>query len=257
MTSDVASNKIVSNKSASDKSDNTERIQKILAKRNVASRRAAEQMILDGRVSLNGRIAELGDKADPNVDELLLDGKPLPPLAEHRYVLLYKPAGFITSVGDPRGRRTVMDLLPKSDRLYPVGRLDYATSGALLLTNDGDMANALLHPRHEVTKVYECAVCGRVSDEKLTRLANGVLLDDGMTAPAKARRKKQTREQTVVELAIHEGRNRQVRRMMAALGLEVVWLKRSSFAGLNLHGMKPGDWRDLTEPELAFLLKLK
>jgi pseudouridine synthase len=135
--------------------------------------------------------------------------------------------------------------------------LDYATSGALLLTNDGDMANALLHPRREVTKVYECAVRGRVSDEKLARLANGVLLDDGMTAPAKARRKKQTREQTVVELAIHEGRNRQVRRMMAALGLEVVWLKRASFAGLNLQGMKPGDWRDLSETELGALLKLK
>ncbi len=241
-----------------------ERLQKILAKHNVASRRAVEQMIADGRVSLNGRVAVLGDKADPEQDEILLDGKILPPLAGLTYLLLYKPAGFITSVGDPRGRRTVIDLvknkLPQGERIYPVGRLDYATSGILLLTNDGDLANGLLHPKGEVTKVYECAVKGEVTVAQLQKLEKGIMLSDGMTAPAKARRKRKDSSRgasnTVVELAIHEGRNRQVRRMMAALGLEVIWLKRISFAGLDLQGLRPGESRKLTEAELEKLRAL-
>ncbi len=232
-----------------------ERLQKILAQHNVASRRAAEQLILAGRVQVNGQVAKLGDKADADDDEILLDGQPLPPVAGLRYVLLYKPAGYITSVKDERGRRTVLDLLQQmpEERLYPVGRLDYATSGVLLLTNDGELTQALLHPKGEITKVYQCAVRGKVTVDKLRRLAQGVELDDGWTAPAKARRV----NDTVVELAIHEGRNRQVRRMMAAVGLEVVWLKRISFAGLTLLGLKPGQWRELTTSELENLLQLK
>lgn len=236
-----------------------ERLQKILAQRNVASRRAAEQLILAGRIMVNGRVARLGDKADGDNDEILLDGKPLPPLASLRYVLLYKPAGYITSVKDERGRRTVLDLLAASasqmqaERLYPVGRLDYATSGVLLLTNDGELTQALLHPKGEITKVYQCAVRGRLTADKLRQLEQGIKLEDGWTAPAKAR----LVNDAVVELAIHEGRNRQVRRMMAALGLDVVWLKRVSFAGLTLQGLKPGQWRELTKAELDKLLLLK
>ena len=231
-----------------------ERLQKILAQHNVASRRAAEQLILAGRVLLNGQVAQLGDKADAVEDEILLDGKPLPPLAGLRYFLLYKPAGYITSAHDERGRRTVLDLLPvDGERLYPVGRLDYATSGVLLLTNDGELTQALLHPKGEITKVYQCAVKGALTIEKLRQLEQGVLLDDGWTAPAKACRLKEN----VLELAIHEGRNRPVRRMMAALGLEVIWLKRVSFAGLTLQGLRPGQWRELTAPELDRLLRLK
>lgn len=241
-----------------------ERLQKILAKHNVASRRAVEQMIADGRVSVNGRVAVLGDKGDPEQDEILLDGKALPPLAGLTYIMLYKPVGFITSVGDPRGRRTVIDLvkdkLPPGERIYPVGRLDYATSGILLLTNDGDLANGLLHPKGEVTKVYECAVKGEVTTAQLQKLEKGIMLSDGMTAPAKACRKRKGTSRgsanTVVELAIHEGRNRQVRRMMAALGLEVVWLKRISFAGLDLQGLRPGESRNLTVAELEKLWTL-
>lgn len=237
----------------------TERLQKILAERNVASRRAAEKLIVDGRVTVNGLVAQLGDKANPAVDKILLDGKPLGAKAEHRYLLLYKPAGFITSVTDPKGRRTVMDLvrdkLAKDERIYPVGRLDYGTSGLLLMTNDGELANGLLHPAGEINKTYECAVKGSVTADKMRRLRDGVWLDDGMTAPANARNFQRGRD-TVIEITIHEGRNRQVRRMMQAVGLEVVWLKRTRFAGLDLQGMRTGDVRELTEQEISRLRKL-
>lgn len=237
----------------------SERLQKILAMHNVASRRAAEQMIADGRVCVNGRVAKLGDKADPAVDEITLDGKALGEKAGLRYLLLYKPAGFITSVTDPRGRRTVMDLvvdkIPSGERIYPVGRLDYATGGLLLMTNDGELANGLLHPAGEVNKTYECAVRGEVTAAKLRQLSEGVRLSDGMTAPAKARQIKRGRD-NVIEITIHEGRNRQVRRMMQAVGLEVVWLKRVSFAGLNLEGLRPGESRSLTKGELSRLKRL-
>lgn len=240
-------------------SEKAERLQKVLAMHNVASRRAAEQMIVDGRVTVNGLVAKLGDKANPAVDEILLDGKPLGKKAEHRYLLLYKPAGYITSVTDPRGRRTVMDLvqgkLPEGERIYPVGRLDYATGGLLLLTNDGELANGLLHPAGEVSKTYECAVNGEVTAAKIRSLCEGVLLDDGITAPAKARNFKRGRN-TVIEITIHEGRNRQVRRMMQAVGLEVVWLKRTRFAGLDLQGLRPGEVRNLSKLEVNQLNKL-
>lgn len=233
-----------------------ERLQKILAHHNVASRRAAEQLILDGRVTVNGRVAALGDKADPAADEILLDGVPLGDKAKQRYLLLYKPAGYITSVTDPRGRRTVMDLIadkqPKGERIYPVGRLDYATGGLLLLTNDGELANGLLHPAGEINKTYECAVKGEVTAAKIDKLCYGVMLSDGLTAPAKARRIKRGHD-TVIEITIHEGRNRQVRRMMQAVGLEVVWLKRVAFAGLDLQGLRPGESRELSKRELESL----
>lgn len=236
-----------------------ERLQKILAMHNVASRRAAEQLIIDGRVSVNGCVAGLGDKADPAVDVIAVDGKPIGERAQLRYLLLYKPAGYITSVGDPRGRRTVMDLvaakLPAGERIYPVGRLDYATGGLLLLTNDGELANGLLHPAGEVNKTYRCAVNGDVTPAKIKALCSGVVLADGPTAPAEARQIKRGRD-SVIEITIHEGRNRQVRRMMQAVGLEVVWLKRTQFAGLTLDGLKPGEARELTPAEVKNLQKL-
>ncbi len=233
-----------------------ERIQKILAKKNVASRRAAEQMIIDGRVKVNGKVALLGDKADGETDVICVDGVQLKADVPHEYILLYKPAGYITSVTDPRGRRTIMDLLPKGNRLYPVGRLDYATSGLLLVTNDGDLTNALLHPRGEVNKTYDCAVLGNVTKEQIAKLERGIMLSDGITSPAKARIKKVYEEKTIINITIHEGRNRQVRRMMNAVGLEVFWLARVGFANLDLEGLRPSEYRHLTEDELIKLREI-
>ncbi|MDD2568025.1 MAG: pseudouridine synthase [Clostridia bacterium] len=232
-----------------------ERLQKIMAGRGVASRRAAEKIILEGRVQVNGQvIGNLGAKADPELDEIAVDGKILPKqMNDFTYILLYKPAGYICSVTDPRGRRTIMDLLPEGERLYPVGRLDYATSGLLIVTNDGAMTNGLLHPKGEVPKAYECAVKGQVDKEQISKLCRGIKLSDGMTAPAKAAILKEQAGNTVVKITIHEGRNRQVRRMMEVLGLEVVWLSRKGFAGMDLTGLKPGEWRYLTGAEVENL----
>lgn len=232
-----------------------ERLQKIIAERGVASRRAAEKMILEGRVSVNGQqVDRLGTKADPEQDEICVDGKLLPTAqARPIYLLLYKPAGYITSANDERGRRTVLDLVDTRERVYPVGRLDYLTSGLLLLTNDGALTNGLLHPKGEVPKEYECAVFGRVTRSQLDKLERGVRLRDGKTAPARAFVSGKSGNKTVINITIHEGRNRQVRRMMEAVGLRVAWLKRKSFAGLTLRGLTPGKWRHLTAEEIKML----
>jgi len=235
-----------------------ERLQKIIAARGICSRRAAEKLITEGRVSLNGQVvSDLGTKADPDIDEISVDGNILPKEESHHvYYLLYKPAGYITSAHDERGRRTVLDLLPKDVRLYPVGRLDYNTSGLLLLTNDGDLTNGLLHPRGEIPKTYNCAVIGLCGGQEINKLCRGVKLEDGITAPAKAKVLKRQGAETVVEITIHEGRNRQVRRMMQAVGLEVKWLKRVGFAGLDLKGLKTGEYRQLLPREVAMLKRL-
>ncbi len=230
-----------------------ERLQKLIAAAGVTSRRKAEELIAAGRVSVNGKIVtDLGSKAEPR-DVIRIDGELLPQQEKPEYLLLYKPAGYITSVADEKGRRTVMDLVPRATRLYPVGRLDYATSGLLLLTNDGALTNALLHPRYEVVKRYQAAVRQSVSNAQVDKLCQGVRLEDGMTAPAKCKIIRREPNQTVLELEIHEGRNRQVRRMLATLGLDVIWLSRRSFAGLTLAGLKPGESRRLTEAEVLQL----
>lgn len=235
-----------------------ERLQKIIAARGIASRRSAEKMILEGRVRLNGEVVDtLGVKADPERDEIAVDGEILPrEQAEHIYVLLYKPSGYITSAHDERGRRTVLDLVPVSERIYPVGRLDYNTSGLLILTNDGELTNGLLHPKGEVPKEYECAVTGRVTPNIIDKLCAGVRLSDGKTTPARAYIRGKAKDKTIINITIHEGRNRQVRRMMEAVGLEVAWLKRKGFAGLTLHGLRVGEWRHLEEQEVR-MLKIK
>ncbi len=234
-----------------------ERLHKIIAASGVTSRRKAEELIIAGRVAVNGKVVtDLGSKAEAAKDEIKVDGVALTRQGKPQYILLFKPAGYITSVEDPRGRRTVMDLLPKGERLYPVGRLDYATSGLLILTNDGQLTNALLHPRYHVPKCYHAAVPGEVAPQQLDKLRRGVALEDGMTAPAKCRVVRQDAKQTVLELSIHEGRNRQVRRMLAAVGLSVVWLSRRAFAGLTLDGLKPGEYRKLTGDEVLQLKRI-
>jgi 23S rRNA pseudouridine2605 synthase len=216
------------------------RLNAYLARAGVASRRKADELIKAGRVSVNGEPGQLNTFVAKH-DRVELDGQPL---ARQRlaYVLLHKPAGVVTTASDPRGRPTVVDLVSEHEvRLVPVGRLDADTTGALLLTNDGELAHRLAHPRYEVEKVYEAEVEGEPSDEALARLEQGVELDDGPTAPAKTRRL----GPNVVEVTIHEGRKHQVKRMLAAVGHPVRSLHRSRYAGLTLEGLEPGAWREL------------
>jgi 23S rRNA pseudouridine2605 synthase len=237
----------------------TQRLQKILSTAGVASRRLSEELILQGRVSVNGKtVTELGTKADPAADEIKVDGRRIKTEQRKRYVLLNKPRGYITSRSDPEGRPTVMELVQAvKEYIYPVGRLDYDSEGLLLLTNDGELAARLTHPRHEVEKVYEARVKGVPDERTLDRLARGVSIDGRRTAPAKIRASepfaKGAGEQTIVEISIHEGRQRQVRKMFEAVGHPVVRLKRVRIGPLTDPEMPPGHWRELTPQEVAKL----
>ena len=238
-----------------------ERLQKILSTAGVASRRLSEELILQGRVSVNGKtITELGTKADPSVDEIKVDGRRIKSEQRKRYVLLNKPRGYITTRSDPEGRPTVMDLMKGvKEYIYPVGRLDYDSEGLLLLTNDGELAARLTHPRHEVEKVYEARVKGVPDDHALDRLARGVPIDGRRTAPAKIRASEPfargSGEQTIVEISIHEGRQRQVRKMFEAVGHPVVRLRRVRIGPLEDPDMPVGHWRELTPQEVSRLRK--
>lgn len=223
------------------------RLNAFLAKAGAASRRGAGELIKSGRVTVNGEAGKLNSRVD-GTDIVKLDGKLLE-LRKSRYLLLYKPVGYITSLKDPEGRQKVTDLIDIKERVVPVGRLDYNTSGVLLLTNDGRLAHRLTHPSFEVDKVYEAEIKGKITSEILNKLSIGIRLNDGMTAPAKSRKLNENK----IELIIHEGRNRQVRRMLASVGLTVVKLHRSRYGYLKLDGLKPGEWRDLTEAELKLL----
>jgi pseudouridine synthase len=221
------------------------RLNAYLARAGVVSRRGAEELIRAGRVRVNGEVAGLATFVEGR-DVVELDGwrLELEPLA---YVLLHKPAGVVTTASDPHGRRTVVDLVGLPQRVVPVGRLDADTTGALLLTNDGPLAHRLMHPRYEVDKVYEAEVEGEPSAEALSRLAEGVELDDGPTAPAGVRRLGPSR----IELTLHEGRKHQVKRMCEAVGHPVRRLRRTRYAGLTLDGVEPGRWRKLAREEVA------
>lgn len=236
-----------------------ERLQKIISQAGVASRRTAEKMIEEGRVTVDGVVATLGAQADVASQTICVDGKPLKRAEAHVYFLLNKPKGYISTAKDERGRKTVLDLLPEvAERIYPVGRLDNGTEGLLLLTNDGELMNGLLHPAREVWKTYVAQVEGRLTRAELQTLRNGVALEDGVTAPAKARVLDWDDRQgrTKLEISIHEGKNRQVRRMCEAVGHPVQALKRTEFAGLSLSGVKRGEHRALSEDEVAYLYEL-
>jgi 23S rRNA pseudouridine2605 synthase len=226
------------------------RLNAYLARTGVASRRGADELIKRGRVRVNGVRGELntfvgeGDVVD--LDGLLLVPQPL------AYVLLHKPSGVVTTASDPHGRPTVVGLVEHEARVVPVGRLDSDTTGALLLTNDGELAHRLAHPRYEVEKVYEAEVEGEPSDDALAALEQGVELDDGPTAPARARRLGPSR----IELSIHQGRKHQVKRMLEAVGHPVRRLHRSRYAGLTTEGLEPGEWRELRDEEVAALREL-
>ncbi len=218
-----------------------------LARAGVASRRKADELIKAGRVTVNGEPGQLNTFVQ-RTDEVSLDGQPLAKQGLS-YVLLHKPAGVVATASDPQGRTTVLDLVDHPNRVVPVGRLDADTTGALLLTNDGDLAHRLAHPSYEVDKVYVAEVWGQPTDGTLRKLAEGVKLEDGKTAPATVRRLGDGR----IELTIHEGRNRQVKRMLEAVGHRVQTLHRSTYGPLNVEGLEPGAWRELEPSEVEQL----
>jgi pseudouridine synthase len=221
-----------------------------LARAGVASRRKSDELIKAGRVTVNGAPGELNTFVGSG-DDVRLDGRPLQ-RQQVAYVLLHKPPGVVTTASDPQGRPTVVGLVDHPSRVVPVGRLDADTTGALLLTNDGDLAHRLAHPRYQVDKVYEVELDGPLGEEQLEQLRRGVDLDDGPTAPAAARRLGRNR----IELTIHEGRNRQVRRMIEAVGRRVVRLHRGRYGPLTLEGLEPGAWRELEASEVSALRAL-
>jgi 23S rRNA pseudouridine2605 synthase len=229
-----------------------ERLQKLISAAGITSRRAAEDMILNGRVTVNGTVVtELGTKADPVADRITVDNIPLVITTKKLYILLYKPVGYMTTLDDPEGRPLVTDLLKEvGERVYPVGRLDYNTEGLLLLTNDGDWANRLMHPRNEVEKEYHVRVRGKVHKSQLALLAGGVEIDGGKTAPAKVRMIKEGEQNDWFSISIHEGRNRQVRRMCEVVSLSVVRLRRVRYGMLSMGDLKPGQFRYLSEAEV-------
>jgi 23S rRNA pseudouridine2605 synthase len=223
------------------------RLNAYLARAGVASRRGADELIKAGRVRVNGETGQLNTFVEAG-DAVELDGGPLT-AQRLAYLLLHKPAGVVTTARDPQGRPTVVQLVPAEPRVVPVGRLDADTTGALVLTNDGDLAHRLAHPRYEVEKLYEAEVDGTPDDATLARLEEGVDLDDGPTAPARARRL----GPHTLQLALHEGRKHQVKRMLEAVGHPVRRLHRSRYAGLDVAGLEPGSWRELTADEVKAL----
>jgi len=230
-----------------------ERLQKVMARRGVASRRKCEELIQAGRVTVNGKIVrELGAKVSAG-DRISVNGWEFKEDAPRVYILLNKPKGYVTTASDPEGRKTVLDLLSGiQDRVFPVGRLDYDTEGLLLLTNDGELSFALTHPKYGVDKTYTARVWGVPSESKLQELSRGIMLEDGITAPAKVKLLSRGR-QSEVQISIHQGKKRQVRRMLQAVGHRVVSLRRIRFGPLNLEGLPLGSFRHLTRQEVAAL----
>ncbi len=233
------------------------RLQKILSAAGVASRRASEQMILEGRVSVNGEtVRELGTKADPAKDSIKVDGRRIKTEITNRYIVLYKPKGYVTTRKDPEGRKTVMDLIGEGDYIYPVGRLDYDSEGLLLMMTDGELAARLMHPRHEVEKVYEVIVKGTPDPKAIEKLRKGVYIEGGRTSPAHVTvgtTVKGHKPTTKLTISIHEGRNRQIRNMCSAVGLPVWELRRIRMGPVGLGRLKPGQWRDLAASEIRDL----
>ncbi len=234
------------------------RLQKYLALSGVASRRNAEKMILDGRVAVNHvTVTAMGVQVDESNDLVEVDGTAVSIENEKHYIAYYKPLGEVSTVYDPEGRSTVMDKFRDYPvRLYPVGRLDYDSEGLLLLTNDGDMMNHVLHPSHEVGKVYLTKISNQISDEEMHSLRRGVVIDGRLTSPAEVRLIRREAFDTVLLISIHEGRNRQIRKMIDAVGHQVVSLKRVAFGPVSLGDLPCGHWRKLTSKEIEELKKI-
>lgn len=231
------------------------RLNKYLAESGVGSRRECDRLIADGAVKINGKIAVLGDAVGEN-DHVTVNNKRVGGKQKSYYVLLHKPKGYVTTVKDDLGRKTVMDLIHINARLYPVGRLDYDTEGLLILTNDGELANRLTHPRNEINKTYVARISGMLTEAERIALERGVFVDGVKTAPSRVRILKQDQHHTRCEVTIHEGRNHQIKKMFESVGKEVEFLKRVAVGELRLGGLKRGEYRYLTEQEVEYLKNL-
>lgn len=231
--------------------DESIRLQKYLSECGVASRRKSEELIGAGKVRVNGRIAEIGDKVNPKKDTVTVSGKKIKRTKKHTYIMLNKPRGFITTMNDEMDRKCVAQLIEDvGTRVYPVGRLDRDSEGLLLFTDDGEFANAMTHPSKHIPKTYRVTVRPAVTDEQITALMTGVEIDGRPTLPSEVRILQREEGRVVLEIIIYEGRNRQIRKMCEALGLEVARLKRTQIGSVKLGMLKQGDWRNLTEDEV-------
>lgn len=232
-------------------------LQKYISMCGFGSRRKAQELIESGRVKINGKVAELGMRADFTKDKVFIDGKKIEPKTNKKYyIMLYKPRGYVTTMNDEKGRKCVADLVKDiPDRVYPVGRLDKDSEGLLIMTNDGDFANNLIHPSKNIWKKYRVTVRPGITEEQLTKLCVGIEIDSGMTEPAQVNVITEEKERAVLEISIKEGKNRQIRKMCEAVGLEVARLKRVSIGNLKLGILKPGRWKTLTAGEIKSIKK--
>ena len=236
--------------------DNKIRLQKFLSEAGVASRRKAEEMIRNGMVKVNGAVAQIGDSVDPKKDTVVIKGKKIRKESNVRYILLNKPRGYVTTTDDELGRKCVLELVKDvKERVYPVGRLDRISEGALILTNDGAFANAMMHPSRHVPKTYRVTVRPEITPEKVDLLSTGIELDGRMTAPADVYVISKEEGRAVLEIVLYEGRNRQIRRMCEAVDLEVARLRRIAIGSVKLGMLQTGEWRDLSPTEVENLFK--
>ncbi len=232
-----------------------ERLQKYLSECSVASRRKSEELIRDGKVKINGRIAEIGDKVIPGKDIVTVNGKKVSAVKDKYYIMLNKPRGYVTTMSDELGRKCVAELVSDVGAVvYPVGRLDRDSEGLLLMTNDGEFANSVMHPRKHISKTYRVTVRSNINDSQVERLENGILLDGKMTLPSEVHILEKSAERSVFEITIYEGRNRQIRKMCEDVSLEVIRLKRNSVGPVKLGMLQPGKWRELTDDEVRKLV---
>lgn len=231
------------------------RLQKYMAECGIASRRKSEELIAQGRVKVNGVTAQIGEKVDPRRDDIVVAGKKITRTKKNTYILLHKPRGFVTTMSDEMGRKCVAELVNDVDtRVYPVGRLDRDSEGMLLLTNDGAFANAMTHPTRHVPKTYRVTVRPSITEDQINQLAVGIIIDDYKTQPAQVRVVTQQEGRVVLEIIIHEGRNRQIRKMCEEVGLDVARLKRTAIGSIRLGMLPQGKWRNLTEEEVRKLM---
>lgn len=234
--------------------DNKIRLQKHLSACGIASRRKAEELIDAGKVRVNGRVATLGDKVDPKRDKVTVRGKNVVAVTQKVYIMLHKPRGYVTTMSDEFDRKSVADLVKDVGvKVFPVGRLDRDSEGLLIMTNDGEFANSITHPSKHVNKTYRVTVGGAIDDDQIKKLCEGIIIEGKKTLPCDVFVTERREDRTVLNFIIHEGRNRQIRKMCDAVGLKVLRLKRTEIAGVKLGGLKSGAWRDLNERELTRL----